>query len=120
MRMSFLAATLAALSGCAAGDRLADNAPPDAAVANAARLDAVEVAIESLPDERECTRRAPTGSRIVVERCVERTADREAMQASIQSQSQSELDEMRRRQMYQEQARQHAVREAMMRSRGRP
>ncbi len=121
MRAAILAVVLVGAGGCAGPERFAD-ADAGASFAGDASppsvAGALQVEIESFEDEPSCTWRAPTGSRIAVKHCEPRNEAEQAAQAALQHQSQQDFDELRRRQLYYEQARQHALREAIIRRRG--
>jgi hypothetical protein len=85
--------------------------PPDAAppvTSSSART----VDMASLDDEGRCRTERPTGSRIAVRRCDAPTAAQEALQETL---ARREVEDMRQRQMYQEQSRR--AMEAAMRQR---
>jgi hypothetical protein len=60
------------------------------------------VDMQSLDDEARCRVEKPTGSRIAVRRCYTLTAEQEALQGTA---ARREVEDMRQRQMYQDQAR---------------
>jgi hypothetical protein len=60
------------------------------------------VEMQSLDDEERCRVERPTGSRIAVRRCYTLTAEQEQLQGIA---ARRELEDMRQRQIYQDQAR---------------
>jgi hypothetical protein len=90
--------------------------------ARAALANAREVDIQTSPQEETvCETRAPTGSRIAVEQCYVRVRSEDGpAEAIARDLNRQEFEEMRQRQLDQEQqrqARERAIRDAMMRRR---
>jgi hypothetical protein len=85
--------------------------PADASPTALATVRTVEMA--SLAAEERCRVERPTGSRIAVKRCSTLTPEQEELQATV---ARRELEDMRQRQIYQEQSRRAAM-EAAMRQR---
>ena len=131
MKIHWIAAACFALSACATSPQptvpdLTQTRPAtDPAVATAAVAEAEvaaatasvrEVSITSFEDLATCRRYVATGSRIAGERCVSNV---QTEAARIEhDQTRRDVDSMRQQQMYQDQARQQALTEAMRRRSG--
>jgi hypothetical protein len=117
MNRTLLLGACIALAGCASShiDPTSTSAvdaakPTDALPAALTSVRTVEMA--SLDDEERCRIERPTGSRIAVRRCSTLTPEQQELQGTV---ARRELEDMRQRQMYQEQSRR--AMEAAMRQR---
>jgi hypothetical protein len=106
------------LAGCASSSfdssiQSSHSAPAESADTLPASLTIVPVVdMGSLDDEERCRVERPTGSRIAVRRCYTLTPEQEELQGAA---ARREIEDMRQRQMYQEQRRR--AMEAAMRQR---
>ncbi len=103
------------LAGCASSraDRNGPSAVVESTDPSPAPITGVRtVEMASLDDEERCRTERPTGSRIAVKRCYTLTPEEEALQTTA---ARRELEDMRQRQMYQEQSR-RAMEAAMRQS----
>jgi hypothetical protein len=98
------------LAGCASSrfdapsqpNQSADPAAPPAEALPTSVTIVPVVDMESLDDEERCRMERPTGSRIAVRRCYALTAEQEELQGIA---ARREVEDMRQRQIYQDQAR---------------
>ena len=114
MDRTLIAATLVFLAGCAASEVSAPPAAETAAIATAATAASTptlanvqQVEMRTLTDDTECRRESPTGSRIAVMHCYSTaaTANDEVNDDVLKR----DIEEMRMRQFYQQQARDAAL-----------
>jgi hypothetical protein len=96
------------LGGCASSrfdsnSESSQSAPPEPTAASPMSPTIVPVVdMQSLDDEERCRVERPTGSRIAVRRCYTLTPEQEELQGAA---ARREIEDMRQRQIYQDQAR---------------
>jgi hypothetical protein len=122
MKIVWIAFGCASLAACASSETTSEAAAGNvvtgaAAFASAETValasEARQVEIESFGDVAVCRRYVATGTRIAGERCEPK--NKTAADRFEEDQSRRDFDSMRRQQLYQEQARQNALAEALRR-----